>query len=267
MRSCSIQKSAVTLCLLSILTVFVAPTSIAATISYSFDFSVPPAAEVGSGAGNELQYYDTETSTKLARVTSWYLGTAPDATIDEATGHFLSSGTNIGVGVCNPEEANCLTKENQRGITETAGTDWLLIMFDETMNISEFVITPDTGDKKPKAQWADVTFYTGFLDSSADLLGASYGDLTSSLGLTDFSVLNGAKTDTDVTVDVTTLAGGDIWGNAILIGPADNPLGGSDRFLLNNVSTVVPIPAAAWLLLSALSVLFGQKKLSDRKSD
>ncbi len=230
-----------------LVSLFVSGPIAAAPVSYAFDFT---GASVTSG--NELIFTDPTDNSLTATVSSW--AEVGAGALEEAT---LNQMTN-GLGVCNSQEANCANKENFRGITEASGQDWILVIFSSNVNLTGFTVSPEVGSKG-KEVFRDVTYFTGSLSSSGDLLGKSYADLidVGVLGLTETTVLSG-KGLTDITVNINSEAGAEVWGNAILIGGAIG--GGADRILLNGMSTVVPIPASIWLLLSALGVLAGKQK-------
>jgi len=241
--------------LLLVLALIVTTGAQAAPVSYSFDFTSGGTESGAGSAGNAWTYWDSG-ATQEVTVTSWGDGGAVFAA---ATGHQQSTG----LGVCNASEgtlANCIGKDNSRGLDNTAGNDWVLLLFSSRMALNEFTVFPDVGSKN-KAQGRDVTFLAGTLDSANDILGATLADLTTStalggLGMVQFSVNNG-KAMTAASVDVIGVAGGaEVWGNALLIGASVE--NGGDRFYLNAATTAVPIPAAAWLFLSALAGLFGR---------
>jgi len=215
----------------------------AAPVTYTFDFAGAYTNAPSGAAGNEFIFAD---GTLTATVTSW--AEIGAGTLEEATGHQMANG----MGVCNSLETKCLEKENIRGITEAVGKDWILVTFSEIVNLSSFTVSPETGDKV-KAQFRDVTYYTGSLASPGDLNGKTYADLTGALGLTEGTLISGKGLD-DVTVNIAP----DLWGNSIIIG---GTIGGAgDRILLNGMTTVVPIPASIWLFLTALGVLAGNRK-------
>jgi len=231
-----------------LVSLFVCGPIAAAPVSYAFDFT---GASVPSG--NELIFTDPTDITLTATVSSW--AEVGAGTLEEATLNQMPNG----LGVCNSMEgADCANKENFRGITEASGHDWILVMFSSNVNLTGFTVTPEVGSKGD-AVFRDVTYFTGSLSGSGDLLGKSYADLidVGVLGLTETTVLSG-KGLTDITVNINLEAVAEVWGNAILFGGAIG--GGADRILLNGMSTVVPIPASIWLLLSALGVLAGKQK-------
>jgi hypothetical protein len=232
------------------------PIQAAPVVTYTFDFTGTPVNTPTTTAGNEWIFADGFDGSQLATVTAW--AEVGAGTLEKALGHQLTDDLGQGLGVCNSLETNCLAKENVRGITESNGKDWILIMFSSTVNLSDFTVAPDTGSKD-KAQFRDVTYYTGSLTSSDDLLGKTYAELTGTLGLTENTVING-KSMANATVDINLEAGGEVWGNAILIGGTVG--GAADRILLNGMTTVVPIPAAVWLFISGLGVLAGMRKVS-----
>jgi hypothetical protein len=226
-------------------------------VTYTFDFTGAPVNTPTITAGNAWEFVDPADNTVTATVTSW--ADVGVGTLEQATAHQLTTDLGQGMGVCNSLETKCLEKENIRGITESNGKDWILVYFSELVNLSDFTIAPDTGSKD-KAQFLDVTYYTGTLSGSNDVLGKSYADLTGALGMAEETVING-KGMNNVTIDVNAVAGGEVWGNAILIGGTIG--GAADRILLNGMTTVVPIPAAAWLFLSGLGVIAGMRKLGE----
>lgn len=231
-----------------------------APVTYTFDFTATPDSVSGAGAGNELVFLDTVDGTKSATVTSW--ASILGAGLSQETGYQITGAINEGIAVCNSSENKCLTSDNKRGITQNSGDDWVLVTFSERMNLSEFVISPDLA-KANKSVWADVTYYVGDTASPTDVLG----QLPDDLGWQRFDYNSGAKTTSDVTLNINGANGGaEVWGNSILIGGLDDTIGGgADRILLNTMSTVVPIPAAVWLFLSALGVIFIRPSRTKRK--
>jgi hypothetical protein len=226
---------------------FMSGSTRAAPVSYEFDFTGG-----GVASGSELLFTDPTDITLTATVTSW--AEVGAGTLEKATTNQMADG----LGVCNSLEANCVGKENVRGITEASGKDWILVMFSGSVNLAEFTVAAEVGSKG-KSVFRDVTYFTGSLLSSDNLVDKSYAALTdvAGLGLTETTVISG-KGLTDVTVNINSEAGAEVWGNAILIGGTVG--GGADRILLKSMTTVVPIPASLWFFLSALGVLAGKKK-------
>ena len=233
--------------------------AVAAPVIASYDFTGTPQTTTGTGSGNEWVFADQNGGTQTATVTTW-ADVGPDA-LEKATLHQLADARNAGLGSCNSLETNCLTKDNARSITESNGKDWILVMFSEAVNLTDFTLAPDLGTKKnPQSQFVDTTYFTGFIGDSDDLLGASYADLTGALGLTSYTADGYDKTDAPITINANTVAGGEVWGNAILIGGDTAAASGAQRILLQGFTTVVPVPPAIWLFLSALGVLVGKRR-------
>jgi len=222
----------------------------AAPVTYTFDFT---SGGTSDASGHSWTYSDS-TLTQNVQVTAW--SDTDNGSLEVSIGHQMSDG----LGVCNPSEGNlnrCINRENTRAIDNAGGNDWVLLLFSETMELSEFAVAPDVGNRnRPRGR--DVTYFAGWINSSDDVLGLNYDELvdplaSGGLNLRRFSINNGRDT-TVASVDLSAAAGGEeVWGNAILIGPSlEN---GGDRFLLNSMTTVVPIPAAFWMFISALMVV------------
>jgi hypothetical protein len=128
----------------------------------------------------------------------------------------------------------------------------------------------ENGTKKPGR---DVTYFTGWIDSAGDLAGTTYAELTApetsgGLALRQFDVKNqkGSTASTVTLTDYSTDPDPRVWGNAILIGASlDNGGKGKspkDTIVLNGMTTVVPVPAAVWLFVSALCTLLARRKIA-----
>jgi hypothetical protein len=237
-----------------LLSIVIGGSAVAAPVISSYDFTGTPQSTTGAGAGNEWVFADQNGGTQTATVSTW-ADIGPDE-LETATLHQLATARNAGLGSCNSLETQCLGKDNIRSISETNGKDWILVMFSEAVNLTDFTLAPDLGTKKnPKSQFIDATYFTGFLSGSSDLLDASYADLTGILGLTSYTADGFGKVDAPVTINANTVAGGEVWGNAILIGGNTDAASGAERILLQGITTVVPVPPAIWLFLSALGAL------------
>jgi len=242
-----------------LLSIAIGGSAVAAPVIASYDFTGAPQSTTGTGSGNEWVFADQNGSAQTATVTTW-ADVGPDE-LEKATLHQLADLRNAGLGSCNSLETDCLTKGNIRAITESNGKDWILIMFSEAVNLTDFTLAPDLGMKKnPQSQFIDTTYFTGFINDSDDLLGASYSDLTARFGLTSHTADGYGKTAVPVTINANTVAGGEVWGNTILIGGDTAAASGAERILLQGFTTVVPVPPAIWLFMSALGVLAGKRR-------
>ena len=230
---------------------FAGPIS-AAPVTYTFDFT----------SGGTDSFWDS-TGTQEAKVTSWS-DTGTGSTLEAATTNAMTSG----LGACNSTEgsgADCTGNFKRAGLDSYQNNDWVLLTFSETMDLSTLTISPET-QTTGRQQGRDITYFTGWLDSATDIATASYTDLTAAessggLGLRRFDVSSGKGTS-DVTLtlaDYSVTPGEKVWGNAILIGASEG--GGNNTVLLNGMTTVVPVPAAAWLFISAIISLVARRKI------
>jgi hypothetical protein len=246
---------------LLLLSIVIGGSAVAAPVIASYDFTGTPESPIGTGAGNEWVFSDQNGSAQTATVTTWADVGADE--LEAATLHQVADARSEGLGSCNSLETNCLAKDNIRAITESTGKDWILVMFSEAVNLTDFTLAPDLGTKKnAQSQFIDTTFFTGYLGDSSDLLGVSYADLTSVLGLTSYTADGYGKMAVPETININTVAGGEVWGNAILIGGSTDVTSGAERSLLQGMTTVVPVPPAIWLFFSALGALAGLRRTS-----
>jgi len=254
-----VVKLCVTASKVMLISLAIGGSAVAAPVIASYDFTGAPQGTTGTGPGNEWVFADQDGSTQTATVTTW--ADVGSDSLEKATLHQLADARNAGLGSCNSSETNCLTKDNIRAITESNGKDWILITFSEAVNLTSFTLAPDLGMKNnPQSQFINTTYFTGFINDSDDLLGASYADLTGKFGLTSYTADGYAKMAVPVTINANTVAGGEVWGNAILIGGDTAAASGAERILLQGFTTVVPVPPAIWLFLSALGVLAGKRR-------
>jgi hypothetical protein len=232
----------------------------ATTVSY--DFTTGGVNSAPGVSGNTVTFTGS-TPGYTVSLTSWTDGGV--GTLSAATGHVISATNVSGFGVCDSTEgtfAACIGDGGNapmRGIDNLGGQNWVLLVFSQAVDLRTFTMFPDVGNGN-KDQDRDVTYFTGFVSGASAIAGRDYSYLTGTLGLTQFNVGFG-KGKTAVTVDVMAQNGGTpIMANAILIG--GSLTGGADRAFLTGITTVVPVPAAVWLFVSAFGVLFGYRRVS-----
>ena len=177
----------------------------------------------------------------------------------------------LGLGVCNANElpiGNCTGDKKTRAMDSEGDVDWLLVIFPEYMDINSFQVTPEENKER------NLTYFTGRIDTASDIAGLSPADLA---GFTAGSGWN-AGVDVDlgkgkkakkgqpaVSQLATVNVSHQYHVNALLIGArstTDKKGKAKPSYItLTNVNvSTVPIPAAAWMLGSALgALLFGRR--------
>ena len=145
---------------------------------------------------------------------------------------------NTGIGICSDGDSRgnlgrCLRNSNQFSVDNWSASEWLLITLPAELDFNSVEITP-TGRGR-----GSVNVYTGNVPQSGDIF-AGFKELT--------PFAYGRKSGPQL-IDVDP-----ILGKSILIG-AEN---GVTRYTVTGLyADVVPLPAAAWLMLSGLGVLAG----------
>ena len=213
--------------------------------------------------------YDDPTGAYTADLSAWATtgpGIDLDATIQAATAHEMTDG----LGVCNNTEgdfATCLSGNKRPAIGNAGEYEWILVVLPEVSKIDSFTVYSDGNTK------VDVTYFTGWINpvTESDLTGLTVADFSADrslggLGLTQYDVDNGqvrvpGPVDIDLATSPAFVGGGtgDVWGNAILIGASTSS--GGVQVMLNSVTTTVPLPAGAWLFISAIGALAARRKL------
>ena len=104
----------------------------------------------------------------------------------------------------------------------------------------------------------DVSFWVGNesdLPAGIDLTGIGIDDLEALYGFTQYNDFNRTGSG-PLTIDLL-----DLQGNTLIFGALYPPNGLVDRFKIRSLTaTLVPVPAAAWLLGSALLGLIGLRR-------
>jgi len=184
-------------------------------------------------------------------VTAWAnTGTSPAGSF--ASGYIGRYDT--GLGVCNQGEAqvvgglsNCVFDGGIRNQVDNVGQqDLVLFVFSETVRLDALTIDPFGLFGR------DVSFWIGDTANPLNMTGVTFAGLPG-LGF-------GAQQDSlnGIGSEPLTIGLGGLTGNALLVGaryPADGLV---DKFKIRSITTspaVVPVPAAAWLLVSGLGVL------------
>ena len=205
----------------------------------------------GSSYGNRLTYRQ---GTERLKVAAWSdTGDIPVGGFESAfLGQFSS-----GLGVCNRDEdtiSRCISGTVDHQVDNVSQHDLVLFVFDSLQALQS--ITVDS-----YGIWdRDISFWVGNVSPTITLDGSTFGGLAG-LGFGgQVNLLNSPGSDS------LTLGLGGRQGNALLIGglyPADDS---ADRFKIRSVVTtdpsVIPVPAAAWLLLSGLGALAGLRRVA-----
>lgn len=203
----------------------------------------------GSSYGNLLTYRQ---GTERLKVTAWSdTGDIPVGGFESAfLGQFSS-----GLGVCNRDEdtiSRCISGTVDHQVDNVSQNDLVLFLFDSPQALQS--ITVDS-----YGVWdRDVSFWVGTVSPTISLNGLTFGALPG-LGFGNQVDLLNSPGSASLTLNL-----GGLQGNALLVGglyPADDS---ADRFKIRSVVTtapsVIPVPAAAWLLVSGLGALVGLRR-------
>jgi len=205
----------------------------------------------GNSYGNRLTFAQ---GTETLRITAWANSGhgAPAAFETAQIGRYST-----GLGVCNRDEGSiskCIGRGLDHQVDNVSQHDLVLFLFDSPQAMQSLTVDP-------YGNWdRDVSFWVGTVANGVSLSGLNFGTLAT-LGFgSQVNALNSAG-DAPLTVGL-----GGLVGNALLVGaryPAD---GSPDRFkiraLVTTAAPVVPVPAAAWLFLSALGSIAGLRRLA-----
>lgn len=206
----------------------------------------------GSSYGNKVTFYE---GTEKLRTLAW------SNTADTPVGGFEPAYIrrfSTGLGVCNPEEgviSTCISGSVDHQVDNVSQQDVVLFLFESPQAMQSLTIDPwGTWDR-------DVSFWVGNVAPGISLTGETL-DTLASLGFSSqVNSLNGAGES------ALTISLGGLVGNALLVGALNPADGTPDRFKIRSLvtlapTTVVPVPAAAWLFLSALGSIAGVRRLA-----
>jgi hypothetical protein len=177
-----------------------------------------------------------------------------------------------GIGVCNRVEGslgsgNCETNERE---IDTAGSrdDLLVLYFDQTVNFSNLEVTVDPWDgtgSDPNDR--DLRYWIASVPSAPDLSTFSFNTLSGTFGT---SFLSSATSSYNAYTHLLSGVSGPMSGNLLMISGnwvnrncTDSDITSDSEceawklksVVVEPVSQVVPVPAAVWLLGSALGAL------------
>lgn len=205
----------------------------------------------GTSYGNRMTFYQGAQS---VRVSAWSdTGNTPQHLFESASVMRFSTG----LGVCNRDEGSirkCVNGALDHQVDNVGQHDLVLFLFDSPQAMQSVTIDP-------YGVWdRDVSFWVGTVASSINLSGANFGTL-GALGFGE--QVNSLNSPGEAPLSVS-LRG--MIGNALLVGGLYPFDGSADRFKIRSLNTipapVVPVPAAAWLFLSALGSLAGLRRLA-----
>ena len=163
-----------------------------------------------------------------------------------------------GLGVCNRDEGSitaCINTGLDHQVDNVSQQDLVLFLFDSPQAMQSLIIDP-------YGVWdRDVSFRVGTVSPTVSLSGATF----TTLGALGFGTqVNSFNSPSEAPLQISL---GGLVGNALLVGALSPADGSPDRFKIRSLVTtippaVVPAPAAAWLLLSALGSLTGLRRLA-----
>jgi len=205
----------------------------------------------GGAYGNQITFsHGPET----LRVAAW--ANTADTPVNGFETAYIKPFT-TGLGVCNRDEGNLSSCINGGGINHQLDNvgqqDLILFLFDSPQAMLSLTIDPSgTWDR-------DVSFWVGSVATGMTLSGTTFADL-GTLGFgSQVNSLNDAGNA------ALTISLGGYLGNALLVGGLFPGDGSPDRFKIHSLTTasgisVVPVPAGAWLLGSAIGLLAGTRR-------
>jgi len=218
-----------------------------------YDFTSPgtSSTEIGSGYGNALDFTGMT-------ATSWATTGVPTG-----IGYNLNSAQilrfSTGLGACNRTEGlNCSSPHHQ--VDNYGDDDYILFFFDQQVQFDNIVIDPFGKFDR------DVTFWVADISaaqSNLTDLNPDHLDFPGSTVFGDPTFDYNSKGSGPLTID---LLGG--TGNALLFAAkADaGSKGDNDYFKISSleVTSVIPVPAAAWLFGSGFIALAGAARRKTR---
>lgn len=241
-------RSAKTILLVSCIVAFGLQPSLVNAASVSFDFTSGGSAADLTGAGNSWRFSDNSGQGIAVEARGWSIdssGAVTHTTVlqgaaDYRAYGYTQNGTAQGLGVCGDSAglAQCLSKADKFGLNSKSDAEWLLLTLDEFVSFESLEIAALTSRK------GSLTIFSAVVD--AETVGSASPT---------YSI------DKQISFDYRRAAGKQVLdlqalgvGNAILI-RAD---GSQTSIAVEGFqATVVPIPSAAWLMLSGLFVLVG----------
>jgi hypothetical protein len=209
-----------------------------------------PTTSVGSSYGNRRSFTENNA---VVWTSAW---------ADSGTGSFESAFIGrytSGLGVCNRFEgalSTCAANGIEHQVDNVSQHDFVLFRFDSVLTLKSLVVDP-------VGVWdRDVSFWVGTVDPLLNLAGVPLANLAG-LGFGGrIDVFNGPG-ESALPVSL-----GGLVGNAILVSALSPPDGSADRFKIRSLTagpaTVVPVPAAAWLFVSAGGVLAAFRRAGAR---
>lgn len=202
----------------------------------------------GSSYGNKVTFYE---ETEKLRTFAW------SNTAESPAGAFETAYIrrfSTGLGVCNRDEGaitDCISGSVDHQVDNVSQQDVVLFLFESPQAMESLTIDPwGTWDR-------DFSFWVGTVSPTVTLTGSTFDSLAS-LGFS--SQLNSFNSSGEAAL---TIGLGGLVGNALLVGALNPADGTPDRFKIRQlVTTVVPLPAAAWLFLSALGSIAGLRRFA-----
>ena len=238
----------ITSCLALVLLVLGPQTAGAST--WNFASGGTSAISTGSSYGNRVTFSQ---GLESLRATAWSnTGSTPQYSLEKAAlGRFST-----GLGVCNRDEGSvtsCISGSLLHQVDNVSQQDLVLFVFNSPQTMQSLTIDP-------YGVWdRDVSFWVGTVSPTLDLSGSTFASLAA-LGFgPQVNSLNSAGEA------ALTIGLGGLVGNALLVGALNPADGTPDRFKIRSLVTtvptsVVPVPPALWLFVSALGALAGVRR-------